>query len=93
MRRGLVPPLFSKELEPGEAIRQALHMVHPLHTDAVLSDSLQTNIAWVCGPSQTVLDFRTKQLASWEQQTHELLPATIFELSKVTHQHLRRFLS
>ena len=29
MRRGLVPPLLSEEVEPGEAIKLALAMIHP----------------------------------------------------------------
>ena len=40
MRRGLVPPLFSEELEPGHAVKQALEFTHPFTEDIVLDLSL-----------------------------------------------------
>ena len=39
MKRGLVPPLFSHEVEPGEALRLALDFIHPFTEDFQLDGS------------------------------------------------------
>ena len=57
MRRGLVPPLFSHELEPGQAVKVALDFDHPFTEEAPLSETLLANIASVCGsPVRLVRD-------------------------------------
>jgi hypothetical protein len=47
MKQGVVPPLFSHEVELGEALRLALEFVHPFTEDFQLEGSLERNLSEV----------------------------------------------
>ena len=42
VRKGFVEPLFKQELEPGQAVEQALNFTHPFAQEVELEQSLNT---------------------------------------------------
>ena len=92
MRRGLVKPFFPLEVEPGQASRHALSVVHPFNSDVALDPVLAANIKQVCDEPAKVVAARNDLLTHWRQRAIDLLPATLAELQKVSAAPLRRLL-
>ena len=92
MRRGLVKPFFPLEVEPGQAARHALSVVHPFNSDVALDPVLAANIKQVCDETAKVVAARFDLLTCWKQRAIDLLPATLAELQKVSDAPLRRLL-
>ena len=62
MRRGLVPPIFETELEPGQAVQHALRAIHPFTQEIALETVLTENIRQVCTAPADVLLHRSAAL-------------------------------
>ena len=77
MRRGLVPPLFDAELEPGQAVKVALDCIHPFTEEPQLSETLYSNIELVCNNPNRLLALRKQKLEFWHARATELAPASI----------------
>ena len=92
MRRRLVKPLFPLEVEPGQAARHALSVVHPCNSDVALDPVLAANIQRVCSEPAAVVAERFKLIDYWKQRAIDLLPDTLAELDKVKDAPLRRLL-
>ena len=80
MKRGVVPPLFLNEVEPGEAARQALQFIHPFTLEFDLDEQLNANIHSVCTQPDKVNQLRSQAMSYWEQQAIDLRDESILEL-------------
>ena len=92
MRRGLVPPLFEFEREPGQAVRQAMDMIHPFTKEAVLPPMLVHNIMQVAHAPDAVLLNRDTAVQYWRRRAVELIPRSDSELRAVPDSLSRRLL-
>ena len=92
MRRGLVKPIFETELEPGQAARHALGVVHPVNEDVAVDPILAANIERVCSDPAGVVADRTKLLDFWKKRAVELMPQSLEEIGRVKDAPLRRLL-
>ena len=92
MRRGLVPPLFEKETEPGQAVQAALSFTHPFTCEFELDPVLDQNIKWVCEDPVENNSNRLKAFAFWEKRCDELRVSSLQELARVPDPFLRRLL-
>ena len=92
MRRGLVKPFFPLAVEPGQAARHALSVVHPFNSDVALDPVLAANIKQVCDEPAKVVAAQHDLLTHWRQRAIDLLPVTLAELLKVSDAPLRRLL-
>ena len=92
MKRGVVPPLFLTEVEPGEAARQALQFVHPFTLEFDLEEQLNQNIDMVCNHPDKVNQLRSQAMTYWERQAKELADQSLAELDQVEDAPLRRLL-
>ena len=92
MRRGLVPPLFLTEVEPGEALRIALEFVHPFTQEIELDEAIDLNICRVCSDSAALVEERHAMLQYWSERALALIPISEAELRLVPDALLRRLL-
>ena len=92
MRRGLVPPLFSEEVEPGEAIKLALAMTHPFTAPVDVPDALLHNIASLCKAPGAMIGHRRKQMLPWNQRALLTMASSLEELGREPDAFLRRLL-
>ena len=77
MKRGLVPRLFSHELEPGQAAEVALDFVHPFTEEPPLSDVLRSNIHFVCTSPGQLEQLRENRLEFWRSRAVALMRQSI----------------
>eukprot|EP00435_Cladocopium_sp_Y103_P072257 s271_g39.t1 len=63
LKRSALPPLFHFEMEPGQAVRTALQVVHPFTKDPALEPDLQEALA--CGVHRSQQVFGQRQGALW----------------------------
>ena len=92
MRRGLVQPLFTHELEPGQSVKVALDFDHPFTEEAPLSEALLANIALVCGQPQRLVRLRKFKLEFWRDRAVHLRQLSLNQLDAVADPHHRRLL-
>ena len=92
LKRSAVPPLFSREMDPGEAVQTALHMVHPFTVPPALEPDLQEALSMATKFPGQVVASRHAALHYWEQRAIALLPATERELSQLQDPWLRDLL-
>ena len=92
MKRGLVPPLFTEEVEPGEAVRLALDFVHPFTKEAALPQLLVDNVYAACNDPTGLVLKRESKLAFWKTEAVRLMPASLLVLRAVNDAPLRRLL-
>ena len=92
MKRGVVPPLFMTEVEPGEVARQALQFVHPFTLEFDLDEQLTANIEMVCKQPDKVNLLRSQSMEYWQQQALDLFAQSVAELDQVEDAPLRRLL-
>ena len=65
MKKGALPPIFWQELEPGQAIREALTVKHPMAADLVLEQSENEAIHGMVSNPKAMNEFRRKQVDFW----------------------------
>ena len=92
LKKGVVPPLYLIEPEPGDAIRIAVSTVHPFSVPLDLPDVLDRNIQRVCSEPEDVLWCRLQALTHWRQRAEALLPETLKEIDSISDPYLRRLL-
>ena len=92
LKRSALPPILATEMEPGQAVQAALHVIHPFTMDPALDPDLQEVLNLVSSQPQFVLGHRAGALRFWETRAHELLPVTDQWLRQVSDPHLRRLL-
>ena len=92
MKKGVVSPLFTVELEPGEAVRQSLEFVHPFTQAVPLNKTLLKNIAEICDHPDKINDERAMLLTFWQDQADLLQPESLSILDQVKDPYLRRLL-
>ena len=92
MKRGLVPPLSTHELEPGQAVKVALEFVHPFTEEAPLSETFRSNIHLVCSAPERLVQLRQYRLEYWHSRAVALAPQSIQVLDSLPDVHLRRLL-
>ena len=77
LKRGAAQPLLDIEMEPGESIAFALHLVHPFTVPVALPPALQTALSKLHRSPAAICDERTKLLHFWEARATALLPKSI----------------
>ena len=92
LKRSALPPILATEMEPGQAVQAALHVIHPFTMDPALDPDLQEVLNLVSSQPQFVLGHHAGALRFWEARAHELLPVTDQWLRQVSDPHLRRLL-
>jgi hypothetical protein len=92
MKRGVVPPLFLTEVEPGVAVQQALKFIHPFTVEFELDPQLNANLDLACQQPDHINNFRAGALAYWEKQAQELLPVSLVLLDQISDTPLRQLL-
>ena len=92
MKRGVVRPLFTEEVEPGEAARQALEFVDPFTLEFNLDAQLNANTDMVCEQPSKINLLRPQALDYWQRQAIELFPSSMQELDQISDAPLRRLL-
>ena len=84
------PAFEPVEMEPGEAVRFALNLVHPFTGTLPIDPHLQEFLSLAVNFSDWLNNHRMQVLPYWEQQAVQLLPETAKILKKVPDPHLRR---
>ncbi|CAL1129875.1 unnamed protein product, partial [Cladocopium goreaui] len=92
LKRGAAKPLLEFEMEPGEAIRVALQVVHPFTAEVMLPEASAQALAQLQRPAAVVLAERQRLLAFWKQRALELLPRSIARIRQQPDPALRRLL-
>ena len=68
LKRSAVPPLFTKEMDPGEAVQSALKMIHPFTVPPALEPDLQEALSMVVQFPDKIQAQRQEALRYWEQR-------------------------
>ena len=89
LKRGAAKPLLEFEMEPGEAIRVALQVVHPFTQEVELPDEAARAIAHLKRPPVDILQERRQLLAFWHQRAVELLPRSVAKIRQQPDPALR----
>ena len=92
LKRSAVPPLFTKEMDPGEAVQSALKMIHPFTVPPALEPDLQEALSMVVQFPDKIQVQRQEALRYWEQRAMALLPDTARELDRLHDPWLRALL-
>jgi hypothetical protein len=92
LKRGAAKPLLEFEMEPGEAIRVALQVVHPFTQEVELPEAAARAIAQLKRPPLAILQERRRLLAFWHQRAVELLPRSVAKIRQQPDPALRRLL-
>ena len=77
MKRAAVPPLLDVEMEPGQAVKVALELIHPFFQPAVLPPDLQEALhvfggafSWLGSAAQVLLDLSLGESCGRTSPTH-----------------------
>ena len=89
MKRAVVPPIFTVEVEPGEAIKIALKVRHPFAIPAALPPGIDDAIGMLCRDQSLTVRFRSDEIAFWEDRAVQLLDESLRELDNVPDQSIR----
>ena len=92
LKKGVTPPLIPVEMEPGEAVRYAMNLVHPFSGTLPIDPDLQECLSLAVNFADWLNAHRMQLLAYWEKQAARLLPDTEKILKQVSDPHLRRLL-
>ena len=92
MKRGVVPPLFMTEIEPGEAAKQALQVIHLFTLEFELDQQLNANIDMVCQQPEQLNQTHSQALDYWHKQALDLMPQSLAVLDQIRDAPLRRLL-
>ena len=92
LKKGVTPPVILVEMEPGEAVRFALNVVHPFTGTIPIEPDLQECLSLAVRFPEWLNHHRQQQLNFWEAQALKLLPDTDRVLTAVSDPHLRRLL-
>ena len=92
LKKGVTPPLIPVEMEPGEAVRYALNVVHPFTGTLPIEPDLQECLSLAVRFPDWLNHHRQQLLSFWEAQAVKLLPETDRVLQAVQDPHLRRLL-
>ena len=92
LKRSALPPLFRREMEPGQAVQVALDLWHPFTVPPTLDPDLQEALAMVVYRPTQLLQHRQVALQYWEARAMALLPVSDQELQSLPDPFLRRLL-
>ena len=92
LKKGVVPPLYLEEPEPGQAIELAVRALHPFSVPLDLPEALERNLERVCQEPEGVLWERLHALIYWHERAVALLPASVEEIQAVPDARMRRLL-
>ena len=92
LKRGAAKPLLEFEMEPGQAVEAALHVVHPFTVAMPLDPSAERVFQALQQPLDLLLAWRVDQLNFWEQKAVELLPRSVALIQQQPDPALRRLL-
>ena len=92
LKHSAMPPLFSSEMEPGQAVAVALDLLRPFTVPPMLEPDLQEALAMVVLHPDHTIRRREMALRYWEVRAIALLPQTDLLLKQITDSHLRRLL-
>ena len=92
LKRGALKPLLDIEMEPGQAARWALTVVHPFTVQLDVEASLQTAVHALALQPAAVIARRLEALQWWEAEAHRLLPETIARIEAQSDPDLRTLL-
>ena len=92
LKKGVMPPLIPVEMEPGEAVRFSLNLVHPFTGTLPIEPDLQECLSLAVKFPQWLNNYRQEKLRVWGAQAIALLPDTDKILRQVQDPHLRRLL-
>ena len=91
-RKGLVEPLYREELEPGEAVRQALQFLHPLAVDQPAEPIVEKLLDLAADAPHALVAMRGMAMAYWQQRAEALRMDTVKVLNAIKDKHVRRLL-
>ena len=77
LKRGAAKPLLHIEMEPGQAIEAALHVIHPFTLAAPLSAPEEKALRELQRPAHEVVQHRGHLLRCWSQIAIDLLPQSV----------------
>ena len=92
LKRGAAKPLLHIEMEPGQAIEAALHVIHPFTLAAPLSAPEEKALGELRRPAHEVVRHRGHLLRRWSQIAVELLPQSVQAIRQLPDAPLRRLL-
>eukprot|EP00913_Durusdinium_trenchii_P016762 g15755.t2 len=92
LKRGAQKPLLEIELEPGQAIRWALEVVHPFSVPAEVDPGLAAAIDRLAADLPATVATRLEALRFWESEAHRLLPVSLARIAAQPDPDLRRLL-
>ena len=92
LKRGAAKPLLHIEMEPGQAIEAALHVIHPFTLAAPLSAPEEKALGELRRPAHEVVQHRGHLLRRWSQIAVELLPQSVQAIRQLPDAPLRRLL-
>ena len=92
LKRSALPPLLQVEMEPGQAVQQALQVPHPFTLDPALDPDLQEALAFAVHKPRQLLGHRQGALQFWADRAERLLPLTDQELRAIHDPYLRSLL-
>ena len=93
MKRTVMPPLLTEEVEPGMAIQLALNMKHPFATDAELDDIDNNLINQMVEDPEGLYVEREIIYADWKTRAQMLLPEAAKEIQDMKDQELKQLYS
>lgn len=89
LRKGLVEPLFSIELEPGRAVEAALQMKHPFAKRVTLLPSLEKPVDAVCGDLSVLVSDRRGSVCYWRERALVLKFKSLKLINEHPDRHIR----
>ena len=92
LKRSALPPLLAREMEPGEAVQEALALIHPFTVPPALDPDLQEVLSMVVARPEALIEHRQAALDYWGLRAEALLPVTDQELRSLHDPALRRLL-
>ena len=92
LKRGAAKPLLHIEMEPGQAIEAALHVIHPFTLAAPLSAPEEKALGELRRPAHAVVQHRGHLLRRWSQIAVDLLPQSVQAIRQLPDAPLRRLL-
>ena len=92
LKRSALPPLLQVEMEPGQAVQQALQVPHPFTLDPALDPDLQEALAFAVHRPHQLLGHRQGALQFWADRAERLLPLTDQVLRAIPDPYLRSLL-
>ena len=93
MRKGLLPPLVSAQMEPGECLHHVIHLEHPLALPLPLPEAHEALLHMYERNLPQVSVLREKASSHWRQRAVALIPDSVAILNGIQDQALRKLYS